>query len=133
MDDVCSVDDDDTSSVGDKVVEERKNYSFMPSSSELNLGDRSEDPLDDLEIMANYASSSNKWWRDTAFKNLYCFVCTLAMEGVTIDCNRTHSKELWFLAHGNFNNVLELYPMKDQAKRALKYFDNETWPNNFKR
>jgi hypothetical protein len=128
--DVCS---DDTSSVDDNIIEERNNYSFMPSSAELNMGDSSEDPQDNLEILANYASSSNKWWREAALKNLYCFVCTLAMEGLTVDCNRIHSKELWFLAHGNFSNVLELYPMKDQAKRTLKYFDNETWPHNFKR
>jgi hypothetical protein len=125
--------DDDMSSNEDTEQDKMKKYSFVEISAELNFGDKDEDMKDDLEILAEYASHANKWYRETAMKNLYCFVCMLAMEGVTTEFNRTRLKELWFLAHTNFNAVLELYPKKEKSKTTLRFFPNETWPDNLKR
>jgi hypothetical protein len=104
----CHMSDLDSDS---SSVEEHKDLLLIKMrASDLNFKDLP--PLDktDMEMIAQFAgSSSNKALKETASKNLYCFVACLALEHVSTECNRKNMRNLWLLAFSNFGEVLNCY------------------------
>jgi hypothetical protein len=132
----CQMSDSDLDSDSDSSsVEEHQNLLLIKlRASNLNFKDLP--PLEKTysEIIAQIAGSSNKvLLRETAFKNLYCFVACMSclLEHISTECNM---RNLWLLAFGNFGKGLNFYHLKDASSRILSLFPNHNcWPQLFQK